>query len=99
MHCSLVFGVCVCVWHAVNIITSQAAELATWKAKVAMMTELGETQLPNGKHGNGITRAWKKTGWCPLLKDSENWQKVLATIGQREEAVDGERPIKCRTGR
>ena len=94
----MIHSLLMCVTYAVKIITSQAAELATWKAKVAIMTELGETQLPKGKPGNGITRAWTKTGWCPLLKDSKNWEKVLATIGQRE-AVDGERPIKCRTGR
>ena len=89
----------VCDQCTVNVITSQAAELATWKAKVAQMAALGETQLPRGKPGNGITRAWAKTGWCPLLKNSKNWEKVLSTIGQCEEAVDGERPIKCRTGR
>lgn len=88
---------------AEEIIVEQAAELAAWKAKVAACQKLGDTNPPKGKPGNCITRMWAKTGWCPLKKNSENWENVMATLGQREESTgdiaDGESPIQCRTGR
>ena len=41
-----------------------------------------------GKPGNVITRAWERTGWWPLKKDSENWNKVINSVGQRFQKQD-----------
>ena len=91
--------ICVVLYVAANIIVNQAAELAAWQAKLDAVAALGDKELPKGKPGNCITRMWARTGWCPLKKDCENWQKVLATIGKNVHDEEGERPQQLRTGR
>ena len=36
---------------------------------------------PKGKPGNVITRMYARTGWWPLIKDSEQWEKAIDTLG------------------
>lgn len=82
-----------------KIQTDQAAELSAWEAKVLKYKELGIEGLPPGKPGNCVTRMWAKTGWCPLRKDSELWEQVLSTVGERNKPLTAEAPQVCRTGR
>ena len=60
--------------------------------KVVKYNELGIEGVPPGKPGNCVTRMWAKTGWAPLKKDSELWDQVLRTIGQRNQQFENEVP-------
>lgn len=66
-----------------------AGDLASWEAKCKVMRDLGVDTLPKGKRGNCITRMWARTGWWPLVRESENWSKA---IGQ----FDVSKPAVCR---
>ena len=80
-----------------KIQADQAAELSAWKAKVDKYRQLGIEGAPPGKPGNCVTRMWAKTGWAPLKKDSELWEQVLRTIGQRNQKLTNEVPQVCHT--
>ena len=59
------------------------AELARWQAGYEAWLQEGSIPScrPKRKEGNAITRMYKKTGWWPLVKDSELWQKAISTLG------------------
>ena len=59
------------------------AELAKWRAinKVGQETGSPVQLKPQGKDGNKITRMYERTGWWPLKRDSEEWQKAINTLG------------------
>ena len=77
-----------CLAEAVVIMKQRlAAELAAWNAKHSVwMKEVAAGNDPPplvGKQGNVITRAWARCGWFPLKKDSENWKRVIPSLGSR----------------
>ena len=77
-----------CLVKAVQIMKQRlAANLAAWQAKKKAWEECCRTQDEveplTGKPGNVITRAWARCGWHPLKRESDNWKKVLPTLGQR----------------
>lgn len=57
-----------------------AAELAAWKAKMTAWKSAGSVEelKPTGKKGNIVTRMYERTGWWPLQRDSESWNKASA---------------------
>ena len=75
-----------------------AAELAAYKARVRAWKKSGsnfeDQPVPAlvTKSGNVITRAWERTGWFPLKRDSINWQKVIPSLGSRYSK--GEQPVE-----
>ena len=72
---------CVAAIAALNI--KLAAQLASFNAKFEAWKSNGSNPSlrPKGKEGNIITRAYAKTGWWPLTKDSVLWQQAIGTLG------------------
>ena len=60
-----------------------AADLASWRAKSEAWKAAGSVEelKPKGKSGNVVTRMYERTGWWPLKKDSELWNKAIDTFG------------------
>ena len=59
-----------------------AGDLAAWTAKCKLLEEASVDSdvvpLPKGKPGNMVTRMYARTGWWPIKKNSENWDKVIS---------------------
>ena len=84
---------------AADMATWTAKKNAWLKASAEMNEDLpldpppfdGPEELPDqlpplvGKPGNCVTRAWERTGWWPLKRESSNWQAVIPTLGSRYE--------------
>ena len=60
-----------------------AVNLEKWKAKFKAWKQCDSPEVlkPKGKADNVITRMYERTGWWPLKKDSELWQKSIDTLG------------------
>ena len=92
-----------CLVKAVGIMRQRlAANLAAWQAKKKAWekccAEQPDSLTPlQGKPGNVITRAWARCGWHPLQCRSENWQKVLGTLGTRYQ-IGGGKITATKTG-
>ena len=55
-----------------------ASDLASWKAKCQVLKDAGSSDKPKGKPGNHVTRMYARTGWWPLKRKSENWEKAIS---------------------
>jgi hypothetical protein len=92
-----------CLVKAVDIMRQRlATNLSAWQAKKKAWEECcaekPESLTPlQGKPGNVITRAWARCGWHPLKCRSENWEKVLGTLGARYQ-VGGKKTTATKTG-
>ena len=42
------------------------------------MSAMGSKEVPAGKSGNAITRMYARTGWWPLKRESETWQRAIS---------------------
>ena len=58
-----------------------ASDLAAWNAKCKVLKDVGSVDKPKGKSGNCITRMYARTGWWPLRRESELWNKAIAQFG------------------
>ena len=60
-----------------------AAELQNFTTRFEAWKKAGAlpSLRPKCKQGNCITRSYEKTGWWPLKKNSELWQKAIETLG------------------
>ena len=65
-----------------------ASDLASWDAKCKVLQQLGRDDKPTGKSGNCVTRMYARTGWWPLVRESENWEKAIGqfSIGNGKQA-------------
>ena len=66
-----------------------ASELAAWTAKkeswIRACEDARDLTCPplQGKPGNVVTRAWARCGWFPLKRLSDNWKRVIPSLGSR----------------
>ena len=73
-----------CVTAAIaSLEISLAAELTNYRSRFEAWEKAGsiESLRSKGKEGNVITRAFSKTGWWPLKKDSVLWEQAIQTLG------------------
>ena len=64
-----------------------AGDLASWNAKVKVLRAEGITTMPKGKPVNTITRMYARTGWWPLKRESESWEKAIDQFGVHDEVT------------